>query len=83
MSPHKLWGNSTTAPDLLVGCEGFSDPFLTPLDAFSISILGDLGASSLVSHFSDQSYAPGWAPGLPPAKSGPGDSGVLYAHWTV
>jgi len=53
-------------------CEGFSDPFLTPLDTFSISILGELGASSLVPHFSDQSYAPGGAPGLPPAKSGPG-----------
>ena len=32
-------------------------------------------------HFSDQSYAPGWAPGLPPAKSGPEQkqaSGTLY-----
>jgi len=25
----------------------------------------------LVAHFSEQSYAHGWAPGLPPAKSGP------------
>jgi len=61
----------TTAPDPLVGWEGYSLPFLIPLDVFSILILGTLGASSLVPHFSDQSYAPGWAPALPPAKSGP------------
>ena len=50
---------------------GIPSTFFIPLDAFSISILGALGASSLAPHFSDQSYARGWASGLPPAKSGP------------
>jgi len=61
----------TNAPDPLIGWEGVPSPFFIPLDAFGISILGTLGASSLVPHFLDQSCAPGWAPGLPPAKSGP------------
>ena len=60
------------ALDPLVGWEGCPSPYIIPLDAFSISIRGTLGALSLVPHFSDQSYAPGWTPGLPPAKSGPG-----------
>jgi len=38
----------TTAPDPLVGWEGYPIPFIIPLNAFSISILGALGASSLV-----------------------------------
>ena len=59
-TPHKLLlYNSTTAPDPSpLGV--ISPSFLIPLDAFGISILDALGASSLVPHFSEQSYAPGW-----------------------
>jgi len=59
---------------------------LISLDAFGISILGALGASSLVPHFSDRSYVPGWAPGLPPAKSGPDQHcavGYLIGYQTI
>jgi len=44
------------------------------------SILGALGASGLVPHFLDQSYAHGWAPALPPAKSG---SNMCIYTWTA
>jgi len=63
--PHKLRCNSTIASDPQAGWERCPLPFLIPLDAFGILILGALGASS-----SEQSYAPGWVPDLPPAKSG-------------
>ena len=55
---HTLLYNLTTSLDLLVGWEGCPSLFIIPLDAFGISIRGTLGASSLVPHFSDQSYAP-------------------------
>jgi len=38
-----------------------------------------LGCLEPAPHFSDQSFAPGWAPGLPPAKSGPA---LSYVHGT-
>ena len=63
----------------LCGWEGCPSLFIIPMDAFGISIRGTLSASSLVPHFSDQSYAPGWAPGLPPAKSGP-ESRIIGRH---
>jgi len=47
-SPHKLWYNSTTASDPVVGWDGCPLPFLIPLDTFGVSILGALGASSLL-----------------------------------
>jgi len=55
---------------------GVSSPIPHPSrDAFGISIIGALCASSFIpSHFLDQSYAPGWVPGLPPTKSGPGNT---------
>jgi len=58
---------------------GVPSPFLIPLNAFGISILDALGASRLElgpPTFQTEdflSYAPGWAPGLPLAKSGPVD----------
>jgi len=38
---------------------------------FGISILGALGASSVVPPLFIPNYTAGWAPGLSPAKSGP------------
>jgi len=55
---HTLLYNLTTSLDPLVGWEGCPSLFITPLDAFGISIRGTLGASSLVPPLSDQSYAP-------------------------
>ena len=73
-SSHTLLYNLTTALDFLLGWEGCPSPFIILIGAFGISICGTLGASSVVPHFADQSYAPGWAPGFPPAKSGPGQA---------
>jgi len=71
-SPHKLLYNSTTASDPSSGLERVSPPITHPsrrlrrLDPRRLSCL-ELAPP----HLSDQSYTPGWAPGLAPAKSGP------------
>ena len=75
---HTLVYNLTTTLDPLVGWEGCPSLFIIPMDAFGISIRGTLSASSLVPPLFRSRLCPGWAPGLPPAKSGPGSISTMF-----